>query len=562
MKQAFRPFNFLKKSNILAAAVSAIFGLILFFLLYSELLNPHYDAWLLQPDEPDLTQTYVGWTMYRHAGWSFPVGVANNYGYPVGVPISFTDSIPLLAVPFKLLAGFLPQNFQYIGFWLLLCFILQAVFGFLLIKNFTKSQILSVLGSIIFLLSPIALFRLGGHFALGGQWLILAGLWLLLREHPAAQFWQWAVLFVVSLLVHPYLFFMNGFLMLADAVMLIKNKKINIRLVFPFLLFQTILVFLTAYALGLFAGGQLKENGFGDFSMNLNALINPLGWSRLLPDWPIAQYQSEGFNYLGLGVIFLLALSLIFAVKKKVLIESIKGYWPIILICLILTLLAVSNIVVFNSFELVNISLPQNLPYDFLGDIRSSGRLFWPVFYLLILLSFYVLKSVKFKWALAILLLAIFLQGYDLSEKLVQRGEVFKGKHWVNPIEVPAWRTAAKDYKHISFIPVLHQRNYMGFALFAAANGLTINNGYFARPIGNLDQIISREFDNAKKGGYDKDTIYILSNNVELLAANLDLKKHLLVNIDDTFILLPNYKENHAPEEYEKLEFKGSLIGL
>lgn len=555
-------FNFLEKHNVLAVITSAIFGLILFLLLYSELLNPRYDAWLLQPDEPDLTQAYVGWAMYRQADWSFPLGLADNLGYPVGVPISFTDSIPLLAIPFKLLNNVLPRPFQYFGFWVMVCFILQAVFGYLLLKDFLKNRILSVLGSIIFILSPVLLFRLGGHFAMGGQWLILAGLWLFLTPQKNSRWWQWAILLNVSLLVHPYLFFMNGFLLLAEFIRRLVQKKENIFRAVGFLVGQIALALLTAFSLGLFSGGNLFPSGYGQFSLNLNALINPLGWSRLLPSLPIGQYQVEGFNYLGLGVIFLLVCSLILAVKKGVFLSLIKNNWPIILICLVLTALAVSQVVMFNDKELFNIRLNNFFNHDVFGFIRSSGRLFWPVYYLLILLSFYVIKTMKFKLALVFLLLAVFLQGYDLSEKLSQRGGVFVGEQWLNSIDTPIWRKVSQDYKHISFIPVIHHRNYMAFALYAANHGLTINNGYFARPINNLDQTVAREFDHAQKDEYDKETIYILSNQIGLLTANLDLKKHLLVNIDDTFILLPNYKENHAFGEYEKLEFKGSLIGL
>ncbi|MFA6254770.1 MAG: DUF6311 domain-containing protein [Patescibacteria group bacterium] len=546
-----------KQKNIAAILISLLLGLIFFLILYSEVLNPKYYAWLLATDEPDLVQYYVGWEMYRYSDWSFPIGVANNYGYPVGVPVIFTDSIPILAMPLKLLSSVLPGQFQYFGIWMLICFILQAIFGYLLIENFIKKKTLAILGSVLFLLSPIMLFRIGGHLALGGQWLILSALWLLLRPHEKIQWFYWSLLLVVSLLVHPYLFFMNVFLVFADIIMLLLvYKKIKLSKAFIFFASQIILISLIAYALGYFMGDFALGGGYGQFSMNLNALVNPLVFSRIIHSLPITEYQAEGFNYLGVGIIFLLVLSFLAAVKRKILLKVIQRNWPIIVVALILTLLAISNVVTFNSKVIINVQLPEFFANNILGAVRSSGRLFWPVFYLLLLLSFYILKVTKYKIALAILLLAVFFQLFDLSNMLVERGKVFEGKKWSNHIISRDWEGLAKDYKHISFIPVIHHRNYMDFALYAAQNHLTVNNGYFARPIKGLNNVIEKETEDAKRGLYKKDTIYILSSDMEFFIDNLNLERNLLVNIDDTFILLPDYKIHHSQTEYEKLEYK------
>lgn len=528
---------------IIASCIAATF----FLFLYSEILNPKYDAWLLTSGA-DPAQHYIGWMMYKNSSWSFPLGVAKNYGCPAGLPIIYTDSIPLFAIIFKPFRYFTQGGFQYFGIWLLMCFILQAVFGYLLIKIFIESEAIAVLGSTLFILSPIMLFN---NFALAGHWLILAGLWLIFKKHNSLQRRQWGLLFLLSLFTHPYIFFMNGFLMLADTGMLyLKNKNIGVKQILIFFATEAGWVLLLAYSLGIFTGQSYKD-GYGSFSMNLNALFNPAdGWSKLLPSFSIGQYQLEGFNYLGAGIILLFILSLLLVLRKEKLYLIFKKYWPLLLVCLFLSMLAVSNIITFGAIELINIKLPIFITNNLLGTIRSSGRMFWPVFYLILLFSFYVLKKSKFKIALFLLIAAIALQCFDLSVKLGQLDNLFEKKIWSNAIASKDWKEYSKDYKHIFFLPVIPDINYVSFTLYAAENNLTVNNGYFARSIKKLDEIIEKKIEDAKNGNYDCETIYIFSRDIENFYPNMDLNKHLLVPIYKTRILYPCYKQRHPETNF------------
>lgn len=536
-----------KQKQIISIIIAGCIAAAFFLFLYSEILNPKYDAWLLT-SSADPAQHYIGWMMYKNASWSFPAGVASNYAYPMGAPIVYTDSIPLFAVIFKLFRDFIQGSFQYFGIWLLTCFILQAIFGYLLIKRFIKSEIISIIGSTLFILSPIMLFN---NFALAGHWLILFGLWLIFKKHNSIQWWQWSLLFLLSLFTHPYIFFMNCFGVMVDIAMLyFVNKKIKIQKIFIFFIVEIIWVLLITYSLGFFTG-QSNTDGYGSFSMNLNALFNPMdGWSKLIPSLPVGQYQVEGFNYLGAGVILLFILSLCFSLRKKKLLSIFKKYWPILLICLILTMLAVSNVITFNNKELINIKLPLFITNDLLGAIRASGRMFWPVFYIILLFSFYILKNNNFKIALFILIVAIALQFFDLSDKINQLDGLFEKKNWSNPIITKEWVGYSKDYKHIFFLPVIPHINYVPFTLYAAENNLTVNNGYFARAIKNLDKYIEEKIEDAKNGNYSCDTIYIFSRDIENFYPNMDLKKHLLTPIYRTHILYPCYKQKHPEADF------------
>ena len=532
-----------KQKNIFDLSLAALLGVIIFCFIYSEILIPTYDDWLFTTGA-DPTQQYVGWMMYRSSDWSLPLGIARDYVYPFGVSVVNTDSIPLFAMAFKVISSFLPSTFQYFGFWILSCFILQGVFAYLLVKNYLQDRGLALLGAIFFILSPIMLFRLGGHFALGGHFLILASLWLLIKKHENISYWWWSLILAVSILVHPYLFLMCLAILLADILkLLFIQKTINCKKTIIFVFLEALAITILSSLVGVLTLGSSSAPGFGDFSMNLNALINPLGWSRILPDLEIIRYQGEGFNYLGGGILFLLIFSFYYFIKNKSYKKIWQKNWPILVVCILLFLLSLSNVVAYADKILFIIPLPKILSEGLFGIVRSSGRFFWPVFYLLFLWSFYFLKNIKYSLAIIVIVFALGLQIFDLSLIIQKRGLEFVNQNWENKYLQQKMPSIAAGYEHISFLPVVPNRNYMDYALYASQHGMTINNGFFARPIKNLDNGIIDEINSVKAGQIDKNTLYIFSRDHEEFIKNLDMTKHLLTQIDNTFVLSPYYQK-------------------
>ena len=94
------------------------------------IILPTNTSWLMVGDA---AQHYLGWAFYRNSPWTWPLGLNPLYGMEFSNSIVFTDSIPLLAIPFKVISQFLPYPFQYLGIWVLLCFVLQSYFAFRLI---------------------------------------------------------------------------------------------------------------------------------------------------------------------------------------------------------------------------------------------------------------------------------------------------------------------------------------------------------------------------------------------------------------------------------------------
>jgi len=107
-------------SRAAPAVTAALLGPLVFFLLFDpRLLDPSYFRWLFWL--PDPATQFLGWHFFRLEDWHLPPGAATNYGMEMGSSIVFTDSIPLLALLFKLGRAALPDKFQYFGLWILAC---------------------------------------------------------------------------------------------------------------------------------------------------------------------------------------------------------------------------------------------------------------------------------------------------------------------------------------------------------------------------------------------------------------------------------------------------------
>jgi hypothetical protein len=163
-----------------APAAAVMLGPLLFFLLLDpRLLDPSYFRWLLW--QPDPATQFLGWHFFRLEAWHLPPGAARHYGMEMGGSIVFTDSIPLLALLFKLFRAALPDKFQYFGPWMLACYALQAWFAWLLSGVFTRIAVQRLAMTALFVLCPLLPDRAIGHYALMAHWLVLAALYLYLR---------------------------------------------------------------------------------------------------------------------------------------------------------------------------------------------------------------------------------------------------------------------------------------------------------------------------------------------------------------------------------------------
>lgn len=297
--------KFLANCKLNIYVVVAVLSAVVFCLIYGvRVLDPTYTDWLMAGG--DLSQHYLGWTAYRASSWHFPIGMVDTLAYPNLTSIIFTDSIPLFAVLFKLLSPILPNEFQYFGFWGIMCFVLQGILAARIIKNFTENKVVITMASILFALMPIMIQRMYGHSALAGQWVLIFGLELIFAhkkyEKSKRIYVMVGLMGMLSVFVHMYFVLMNGIILLGICFINILGCQ-RLKRSGIILLEYLASVVMATWILGGFSGGvSARSGGLGVYSSNLNSLFNPQGWSRIFKDLSLyGKGQYEGFGYLGGG---------------------------------------------------------------------------------------------------------------------------------------------------------------------------------------------------------------------------------------------------------------------
>ena len=91
------------KRIMLDYIVPTLLGTIIFLMIYGLTpLDVTNDSWIMAGyDESDLTQHYAGWVLFRSADWQFPLGMIESMADGTGTMLTFTDSIPIVAIFFK-----------------------------------------------------------------------------------------------------------------------------------------------------------------------------------------------------------------------------------------------------------------------------------------------------------------------------------------------------------------------------------------------------------------------------------------------------------------------------
>ena len=357
MKVVIKSFS-LRRFELL---IPILIGLLVFsFLTGWGIVDPKNIGWLMHGDP---ATGYLGWEFFRNTPLTqWPIGANLGYGLGFQNSIMNTDSIPLVAIFFKLFNPILPQVFQFQGIWLLVCFILQAVFSWKLMRLFINNTSYRIVGTLFFSLSPILLYRISmgndGHLSLAAHWLILAALFFYFRSDRLD--WRWPVLICVSVLVQPYLFAMVLVIWFAAVIRLFSKKLVSKVLLAKHSSIVILLIFLVMWASGYFMFNSVGvSSGYEQFRWTLSSSIDPslpggFEWSRILEDLPQLSGDAEGFSYLGSGVILLFLL---------ILVTKLKQYY----------LRFKENRLIFVTFLLLCASL---LGFALLMDIWSSIRLF------------------------------------------------------------------------------------------------------------------------------------------------------------------------------------------
>ena len=311
MKRAIR--QFFSKHSIIIAILE---GVALFLLIYGiESLNPVSTSWIYKA-RGDMFQHQIGFDFYRKADWMFPLGAYRGYPYPYVNSIIYTDSIPLLAVPFKTIRDVLPESFQYFGMWGLLCFILQSAASAMILKKLEVSDFFVAIAVPFFTVNTVFLFRLFRHSSLTGQWIILFSIyfWIRCRELTEKKCVAiWSLLCSLSVCIHFYYLPMVVMIMLSS---LIRKYISDHKLREPFLtlIFSGFFVLIIWYLLGGFSvKASPVGGGLGTYALDVLAIVNPLSFSSFIPE--LFHMSDEAICYPGLAC-FIIATAVFFPLHR------------------------------------------------------------------------------------------------------------------------------------------------------------------------------------------------------------------------------------------------------
>lgn len=543
-----------KRTAVLFGTLAVLAGGFIAYLRFGfAVLNPQDVHWLAG----DAVWHYLAWSFFRQEPWQLPPGQMTNFLYPVGTSIGGSDAVPLLAFPAKLLSSYLPQVFQYFGFWLYLNGVLQALFGYLLLLQQRKQPALAFLGSLLFCLSPVFLFR-EAHIALSSQWLILWALLLYLRgagvvsvSRWPAYVLQWLLLIALAGLIHPYLVAMT---LPVAAVSLWRARALSGFSLLQWGLLGTGVLGILGlewWAAGLIGLG--RGGGFNYYTWNINGFFNPQGRSSLLPSWPTGPGQYEGFAYLGLGMLglsglwgalslrsprrfglaaqsvtkrhglllVLLAAFSIFSLGDKALLRFCAlGFAALLLLALLLRVIFPSrkrwhlNREALGLLALLALGCLLASSQSVRASFRAPGRFIWLPYYVIYLgLLSWALRRLRTRAAALLLVVALGVQLADLRyTPLYEAGQLsFKEN-----LPSPRWQKVLEPYDTLVVIPpfvksVGGEKDFRDFAFLASQQHKRVTTGVFARRPENLAAVSRSLVQEALGQGRDPKALYVFS---------------------------------------------------
>ena len=528
-------------------------------------LDPTDIAWL---SGSDAATNFLGWAFFRASPWGWPPAANPDYGMDIAGSVMMVDANPLLALPFKLLSPLLPEPFQYFGWWLLACFLLQALFARAIAARISAHGEQRLAITLLFLFTPCFLIRIATpaifHNTLCGQWQILAALWLYLSPRLGRRGICWAALLVLAVLTHPYLLAMVAALWLADLLRELLAGERALGAILRSAVLAAVAAVVTARLSGVFwlqrpassageAGSGVSsygEWGFGFFKSNLLSPFDSQGWSWLLPDLPSHPGEIEGFCYVGLGILLLAAVAP-FLMRRALPGRPIgPEHLPLFLVLVGFALFALTpNVGVGGDV----FDLPWPGPLVGFGNLfRSSGRFAWPlVYWAMVAVCWIAVSRSRRAPASALLIAAALVQVMDTSAGWHSYRRTFArhGSSWPTQLVSPFWEQAGRRYRAVRLIaPRNHLPAYRDLAAWALAHRMKTDIVYLAR----LD---TAAFDRLKRiraaelhdGRLARDTLWIGEGVSPAALAQMPRGNgDLLARIDGLTVYAPGFRSGQA----------------
>jgi hypothetical protein len=508
--------------STLKSSVGALIGVAFFLLMFDpSILDPRNIDWLLANE--DSRMSFIGWHFFHGEPWLFPPGAARRYGIEMSSAIVYSDAVPLFALVGKLVSSLVDGRFQYMGLWVLTCYVAQGIFAWALAGRVVNGVLPRVVMVMFVVASPILLHRSLGHHGLMGHWLVVAALYVALRPFDTGWNRRWSALLCVAALVHAYIACMVVAIWLADIVRRTGiDRALPTRKAAGAVLWTSTAVAATMWMAGYFTLPlrDFASDGplYGRFAAPLNAFWVPL-WlpTRFVDPQPLtAGAEIEGAHYIGVGIMMLCLLAAWLLARRRPSWLLLRPFLPLIVVTLGLWMFAVSHQVRWGEQLLVSLPFPAE-GERILASLRSSGRFLWVPYYALIAAVVGVTAArLPPRLASAALVGALVLQLVDLAPwyaalRRESRHYATAEANRMRPLESPIWPVVGRHYRSIRFVPAANKPpEYDRLALFAADHDLAINVGFFARvSSARLHQANAALASAVATGHLDRDSLYV-----------------------------------------------------
>lgn len=454
-----------------------------------EPLNPFDSDWL---HVGDLSSAQTNLMYFRQTSWmQWPVTALPNYGFGWGTLFNESGVIPFGLVT-KILNPVLPMGFQYFGYWVLICFLLQGLAALRLLSRLGVDGLVLWVGVSLFLLAPVLSFRFQqlGHHDLVAHWLIL----LALDQYFDDRFREWRLgaLLFLALSINAYIFALVLVVVLTKSIVYTVRQRTALGVS---KILQSCAVIYVPSLIAYAAFGYLSWGdgivGRGFFRLNGVAFVS-------------RNYLGEDFAYLGAGVLTLLVCSIYLVATKPR--ELLQGHVILLATGLMLFVVALSPRVAVGSWQF---TYAVSDTFETLRQVfRVANRLSWVLYYHLILLAVIALHRLRVQYpvlAAVVGVTAVFVQLAD-QVALIEKSQfgALQRVEW-NVLQDDRWNQWAASVDEVVIYPtfdpqthvdsagaaiLLQTGDFLDIVWWTARHNLPVNLAYRSRPV---PEVVARE---------------------------------------------------------------------
>lgn len=480
----------LKSSGIAGFVLSVVFGAIFAMVVTPKgFIAGTSSYWHTQVE--DIAQYLSGYLAFMRAPWSLPLLSIPSLNWPAGTVVTFVDAIPAFSLALKLLSPVVALPANPFGIWVLLCFALQGAAAW-----FAASQLRDndwwVLGLTVFLcvLMPSLTARMG-HLSLQAHFILLfaLGLYIRTQRQQKSSAGAWTLLLVLAFYINFYLTAM-AIAVLAACQIDLYRKTANRRDLAVIAVPLAAIAVSVPLMLGTAFGKAVPDTGFGYYSMNLLA---PVAQGSLISmpffvDATGGQY--EGYNYLGLGLIALVALAFTRLARPGADWQRPGRFLVVVLAAC--AVYALSNEIYLGPVHLLHWRAPEFLMPLF-EAFRSSGRFFWVVSYAIVLYVVVRFTNLGVVARAGLAAAVLLVQAVDLQPTFAAVKQALK-REASEPADIAQWNAALAGVKTIHAFPKFKCngaliREILPLQMVAASGGYNLTTGFISRYGADCDAI-------------------------------------------------------------------------